>query len=111
MHVKYYADVIYFSVMRCCTNFDLLFPYYTRFDYMARFVTEIGFNWRSMHIRENLDITFIVPAYNTLIYSDPRGNVSLLCFYCSGCNVFGHSSPVIANSSAKIYFPSEQIIN
>jgi hypothetical protein len=38
---------------------------YTRFDCMPRFVTEIVFQWRIMHICENTDIMFILPAYNT----------------------------------------------
>ena len=66
--------------------------YYTRFDCTAR-------------CRRNC-----LPAYTTLISSDPRDNVSLLCFYCQGWNVFGHSPPVIANSSTVIYFPSGQIV-
>ena len=84
--------------------------YYTRFDYMARFVAEIAFHLRRMNMCENTDITFILPAYNTWISSDPPDNVSLLCFYCPGWNVFGHSSPFFANNSAAIYFPPEQII-
>ena len=92
------------------SHVSVIVLYFTRFDCMARIVAEIAFHWRSVHICENIDVAFILPNFNTLISSDPRDNVSLFCFYCPGLNVFGHYSPVIANISATIYFPSEQII-
>jgi hypothetical protein len=63
------------------SHVSVIVLYYMWFDCTARFVAEIAFHWRSMHICENIDIMFILPVYNTLISSDLR-DVSLLCFYC-----------------------------
>ena len=51
------------------SHVSIIVLYYMKCYCTARFVAEIAFHWRSMHICENTDITFILPAYNTLISS------------------------------------------